>query len=83
MSRKEDRDRAPDIEAGATVRMKKLRFEEKFDVVTQTHGSPARETETVDERENLPDEIEPGKTYRNASIRKHVAVRIDTDTSDR
>ena len=71
--------RAADIEVGATVRMKKLRFEEKSGVETSTHGEPSHESETIDERENLPAKIEPGETYRKAWIKKHVSVRLTDD----
>ncbi len=71
----EDR-RAADIEVGATVRMKKLRFKEKSGVETSTHGSPSVESETTDERETLPERIKPGETYRKAWIKKHVAIRL-------
>ena len=68
--------RGADLEVGATVRMKKLRFEEKSDVEASTHGRPSYESETIDERENLPAEVKPGETYRKAWIKKHVAVRL-------
>ena len=68
--------RAADIEVGATVRMNKLRFEEKSDVEASTHGGSSYETETINERENIPAEIKPGETYRKAWIRKHIAIRL-------
>jgi hypothetical protein len=74
-----DRERPADIELGAAVRMKKLRIEEKSDVEARSHGGPSYESETTDERENLPDEVETGKTYRNASIKKHVSIRLADD----
>jgi hypothetical protein len=78
--KKEDRERPADIELGAAVRMKKLRFEEKSDVETNTQGEPSYESETTDERDNLPDEVEPGETYENAWIEKHVSIRlVDAD----
>ena len=69
--------RGADIEVGATVRMKNLRVEEKSGVETSTDGGPSSETETIDERENLPAEIKLGETYRNAWIRKHIAIRLN------
>jgi hypothetical protein len=67
----------PDVEVGAAVRMKKVRFKEKPEVETRTHVEPGGGAETQTERENLPDEVEPGKTYRNASIRKQTEIRLD------
>jgi hypothetical protein len=33
--------------------------------------------ESVSERENLPDELQPGVTYRNVSVRWRLAARLD------
>jgi hypothetical protein len=73
----DDEPRPADIEVGATVRMKKVRFVHKSGIETKTYGTPSRDSETVDERENLPEELESGKTYRDAWINKHVAVRLN------
>ena len=76
MPRKQDRERPADIELGATVRMNKLRFEQKSGVEASAHGEPAYETEKIDERENLPNEVVPGETYGNAWIKRHVSIRL-------
>ena len=55
----------PDIEVGVTFRAKRLRFEEEPDVETRVTGR----SESKQERDNLPDKVEPGVTYRNVEIR--------------
>lgn len=86
-----DRDRAgePDVEIGAAARAKKLRFKRKPRVEVNTHAESeidpelAREMDRVEgeggshtERENLPDEVEPGVTYRDVRVRWHAAARL-------
>jgi hypothetical protein len=67
MASKGDPDRAerPDIELGAVVRAKRLRFNS----VPETQGSAS-------EREGLPDRVEPGVTYRDVRVRWRAAARI-------
>ena len=77
MPKDRDRERPPVIEVGATVRMKKLRVEEVSGVETEVHGEPGFETETSSRRENLPDEVEEGRTYRGAVVHRRTSVRLD------
>jgi len=74
-----ERPPGPDIEAGAEVRMKRVRFEEDPEVETSTHLEPGGKTRSESERENLPKQVEAGKTYRNARIRKQVEIRLQED----
>jgi hypothetical protein len=80
MSRRGRRsDRPPDIEIGARVSAKKLRFGRKPETKVEFEGG-ARirsddriedvelETESGSARRNLPEEVEPGVTYRNVEI---------------
>jgi hypothetical protein len=77
MDEERGRPRPPDIEAGATVRMKRLRVSDKPEgIETRAHGSPEIDTTSEGERENLPDELEAGETYRDARIRRHVEIRL-------
>lgn len=68
--------RPADIELGAAVRMRRLRFEEKSEVEASAEGRPSYESETTDQRENLPDEVVPGVIYERAWISRHVAIRL-------
>jgi hypothetical protein len=59
----------PDVEIAALVRAEELRFECKPEVVV-------RAAEVVSERENLPDEVEPGVTYRDIAVSWRAAARL-------
>ena len=58
----------PDIELTADVKARELRFEE----VPETEVHPPAQTE----RENLPEEVEPGVTYRNPGVRLRIASAV-------
>ena len=70
----------PDVEIGASVRARRLRFREKPQVDVKTRGHIEVHPELADElhlegeggsraeRENLPDEVESGVTYRNVRV---------------
>jgi hypothetical protein len=69
----------PDIEIGAAVRARKLRFRSKpktkveFDGHTRVRSDERIEdveieSESGSERHNLPEEVEPGVTYRNVEV---------------
>jgi hypothetical protein len=70
-------DREPDVEISAAVRAKELRFECKPDVRVGAWANAPASAENVSERENLPDELEPGVTYRNFALRWRLAARLD------
>ena len=58
----------PDIELTADVKARELRFEE----VPETEVHPPAQTE----RENLPEEVESGVTYRNPRVRLRIASAV-------
>ena len=65
-------DDRPDVEIGAVVRAKKLRFKRtpsKVEVQGDSHS----------ERENLPDKVEPGVTYRDVRVAWRAGARIKRD----
>jgi hypothetical protein len=79
----------PDVEIGAAARAKKLRFKRKPQVEVKTRAYSdvdprlAEQAEKVEgegsshtERENLPDEVEPGVTYRDVRVRWRAAARL-------
>jgi hypothetical protein len=72
-------DRPPDIEVGAKVKARKLRFRRKpktrveFEGGTRIRSDDRTEDVELDsdsrsERRNLPDEVEPGVTYRDVEV---------------
>ena len=68
--------REPDIEIGAVVRAKKLRFKSKPKTEIEFRGEPEIESGSGSKRENLPDEVEPGVTYRDVHVRWGAAAKI-------
>jgi hypothetical protein len=67
----------PDVEISAAVRAKELRFECKPDVEVGMHGDSPASGGSFSERENLPDELEPGISYRDFAVRWRLAARLD------
>ena len=74
-------DREPDVEISAAVRAEELRFECKPAVDLGAYADSPASAESVSERENLPDEVEPGVTYRDVAVRWRLAARLD-DAAD-
>lgn len=79
-----DRIEQPDVEIGASVRASSLRFRDKPRTRVELHGELTErgrrsqlETASGSERENLPDEVQPGVTYRDVSVRWRAAARLD------
>ncbi len=85
MGRKGDPDRVEDadVEIGASVKAKRLRFREKPKTRVELHGELHEpkgdgelETASGSERQNLPDEVEPGITYRDVRVHWRAAARL-------
>ena len=58
-----------DIEIGAAAKARKLRFKRKPEAEVRFPGSAEDRSGSHTERENLPDEVEPGVTYRDVKVR--------------
>jgi hypothetical protein len=69
-------EREPDVEIAATLRADEVRFECKPDVDVRIYSDSPAAAELVSERDNLPDELEPGVTYRDFAVRWRAAVRL-------
>jgi hypothetical protein len=76
-------DREPDVEMSAAVRAKELRFECKPEVEIGAHADSPASAESVSERENLPEELEPGVTYRDIAVRWRLSARLEDPPPDR
>jgi hypothetical protein len=72
--------RVADIEVGAVAKMKAIRFEKVPETEVSFPDSDQERSGSHTERENLPDEIEPGVTYRDAKIRWRGSASIRADT---
>ena len=71
-----DRIERPDIEIGAVVKANRMRFGRVPETEVDFEGDTEREEVSDSERENLPDEVEPGVTYRDVRVRWRAAARI-------
>lgn len=70
----------PAIDFAANVKAYELRFDEVPETEVRFWGHPERASVSSTERKNLPDEVRPGVTYRNLSVRLHIATElIDTE----
>lgn len=85
MARKGDPDRVEDadVEIGASVKAKRLRFRQKPKTHVELHGELREpeghselQTASGSERQNLPDEVEPGVTYRDVRVRWRAAAGL-------
>lgn len=86
-------ERPPDIEIGASAKARKLRFRSKPDTNVEFHGGTRvrsddrvedveLETDSGSERRNLPDEVEPGVTYRDVEVGWAAQARLKVPKED-
>jgi hypothetical protein len=76
-SRKPSEERPPDIEIGATVRAARMRFDRRPETDVEFVGRSVEEEDSGSERINLPDEVEPGKTYRDVKVGWRAAAWVE------
>jgi hypothetical protein len=70
----------PAIDFTANVKARELHFDEVPETEVRFWGHPERASVSGTERKNLPDEVRPGVTYRNLSVRLRIATElIDTE----
>ncbi|MET0648581.1 MAG: hypothetical protein ABW208_18370 [Pyrinomonadaceae bacterium] len=73
-------DASADVSITARVTAESLRFDKVPNPRVEFTGRPRRETAWESERENLPQEVRPGETYRNIGITLHIrSVFADID----
>ena len=77
-------DEAADVEIFTGVRAEELRFGAVPETKVRFEGEPAERSSSRTERENLPEEVEPGVTYRDVKVRWQARSRIlhPSDPSD-
>jgi hypothetical protein len=66
----------PDVEMAATVRADELRFECTPTVNVRAYSDSPADAESHSEREGLPEQVEPGVTYRAVAVSWRVAARM-------
>jgi hypothetical protein len=69
-----DRENA-DIDVSTLVRMRSLRFGSVPSTRVSFEGFPDEVHSLRTERENLPDEVQPGVTYENVTVRWRARAR--------
>jgi len=70
-------DREPDLEIAVSARAHEVRFECKPQVRVRAYSNVPATAESISERDNLPDEVQSGVTYRDISVRWRASVRLD------
>jgi hypothetical protein len=66
----------PDVEIGARVRAKRIVFRRAPETDVAFRGQPDVESDSSSERVNLPEEVEPGQTYRDVEVRWVAGARV-------
>jgi hypothetical protein len=70
-------DREPDLEIAASARADEVSFERRPEVRVRAYANVPATAESSSERDNLPDAVEPGVTYRDVSVRWRAWLRLD------
>lgn len=65
-----------DVEVFTSVLAEELRFGRVPKTKVWFEGEPAQRSSSKTERDNLPDEVEPGVTYRDVAVRWRARSRI-------
>jgi hypothetical protein len=68
-----------DLDFTAQVKADELRFTSEPEVEVSFFGEPDHESSSGSTRRNLPDEVEPGVTYRNVQVDYRLASRVVSD----
>jgi hypothetical protein len=70
-------EREPDVEIAVAARAEEVRFACKPDVSFRAYANAPAAAELVSERDNLPDEVQPGVTYRDVTVRWRLSARLE------
>ena len=70
-------EREPDVEMRVSLRADEVRFDCKPEVKVVAHADSPATAESHSERENLPEELEAGVSYRNLAVHWWVAARLN------
>lgn len=78
MSKKKrlEKPRNPDVEISAGAEARGVRFEKVPEKKTRFTGNTRCESVSGTERENLPDDVQEGVLYRDASVRLRIASKV-------
>jgi hypothetical protein len=70
-------DRRPDIDLRTSVRARRLRFDVVPPTSVSFDGAPDYVGESTVERENLPERVREGVTYRDVAVRWRAIARVE------
>ena len=73
-------DEVADVEVFTGVRADSLRFERVPETRVSFEGEPGERSSSRTERENLPEEVQPGVTYRGIQVRWRARSRVEHPT---
>ncbi|GAA1752629.1 hypothetical protein GCM10009834_06890 [Streptomonospora arabica] len=73
---KPSRPRRGDVEISASVKAEELTFSEVPEVSVDFPGDAEQDAASGSDRTNLPDEVEPGVTYRDIHVDYRIASRL-------
>ena len=76
---REERERPPDVEIGAAASARRIRFRQTPETEVR-FGGHVEHSESQTTRENLPDQVEPGVTYRDVRVEWHAGARAASET---
>jgi hypothetical protein len=78
MSERARHDEQPpaEIEVGAVAKAKAIRFDKVPETQITFPGSDQERSGSHTERENLPDEVEPGVTYHDVTVRWRAGAAV-------
>jgi hypothetical protein len=74
--------REPDVEIATRVRARELRFEAKPEVDVVVYSDSPAEGGTEGERRGLPEQVQPGITYRDVAVRWRATARLKDPADD-
>jgi len=66
----------PDIDFSTSVKARELHFEEEPQTEVRFWGHPERNSVSVNERENLPEKVQQGVTYRDISVQSRIVSEL-------
>lgn len=84
MSERARKDQQPpaEIEVGAVAKAKSIRFDKVPETKITFPGSDQDRSGSHTERENLPDEIEPGITYQDVTVRWRAGAAVRAEVAE-
>lgn len=71
----------PEIDVTANVRMREITYEVAPEVRVDFTGEPDHESASGSDRDNLPELVEEGVVYRDASVQYRIVSRLAYDDS--